>query len=75
MSHKITRADLRKRLDNIHATPTAFAKQRREELELRSLENRIRYLPHAIRAARLKMAALEQEARDLGMFDLLEERA
>jgi len=72
MGHNPTRTDLRKRLENL---PPKRSPERRQELELRSLENRIRYLPHAIRSARQKMAALEQEARDLGMFDLLEDRA
>ena len=41
-----------------------------EELRLYRLENRVRYLPTAIENTRRKLAALEDEARQLGMRDL-----
>ena len=38
------------------------------------IENRMRYLPHAIYSTREKLAALEQEARSYGMLHLLGEQ-
>ena len=47
----------------------------RDEKRIIRLSRRIRHLPIALECARAKVRQIEDEARELGMFDLLERRA
>lgn len=62
----LTLEKLRDRLDREEA--------RMADKRLARVENRMRYLPHAIFSTREKLAALEQEARSYGMFHLLDQQ-
>lgn len=62
----LSRAQIADRLDR--------EEMRRADQRIRRIENRMRYLPHAIYSTREKLAALEQEARSYGMVHLLGEQ-